>query len=88
MMKVRNMSKSTDELVEKITKSKRKGGTPTMKKFFKTNGKVIAAIVLTLSLVAAFAYTFYSGVTYERRRQADVKAKIEAAVVSRVQSKN
>lgn len=90
------MGKNTaDELVNMMT-PKRSKPKSTTNKNNKTKGdssmkRTLITISLTalatLGIVYAFVYTYQAGAKAEANRQAEVKAKIEAAV-SRVELKN
>lgn len=78
------MGKNTaDDLVEVISKQKsKKKGEQNMKK------TIILTVLSTVAVISLFVATFVAGVNYQKRSDANVNAKIEAAVKSVETSKN
>lgn len=69
------MASITDQLVDAVTKKpNKKKGKPNMKKV------VIITAVATVATILLFVAVFMSGVSYQKRTEANINARIEAAV--------
>lgn len=77
------LAKHFESKKPKSTKNKKEGNS-SMKKTIIT---IVVSVVVTLAIVGAFVATFFAGVNHEAKKQADIKARIESAIVTKPESK-